>query len=100
MKVWPTSNKPARFSDLAGPIVEAIRFAYKMRRRHTDEDIPWHGLEISEKEQVTCLCAEESLSADALAWCLEDQGRDALEEIIGLALRLGIEQGRRLEKRP
>jgi hypothetical protein len=39
---------------------------------------------------------EETLKAEWLKVSDEDQGRDALQEIIGCALRLGIEQGFRM----
>lgn len=96
MKGWPENGEPADFSALADPICEALRFAYSLRRRNADVDIPWAGPEIGRHELATCHPAAHALSAENLRYSEEEQGRDALMEIVGLALRLGIEQGRRI----
>ena len=95
---WPDDDKPIRFELLANEICKAIRFAYKIKRQNEDQDIPWRGPNIGPSDRVTCLSPHEQLSAEMLAWSKDDQGRDALDEIVGLALRLGIEQGRRIFK--
>jgi hypothetical protein len=84
---WPEKGGPATFAMLADSICAAIRFAYQLKRQNQDQDIPWTGPDIGEDD--------EQLSAEMLALIEKDQGRDALDEIVGLALRLGIEQGRR-----
>jgi hypothetical protein len=94
---WPDKDdEPAMFEPIADAICNAIRFAYKMTRQNINKDIPWSGPNIGSEEKATCHQPIEQLSAKTLAYSLEDQGRDALDEIIGLALRLGIEQGRRI----
>ena len=95
---WPPDDAPANFEDLTAPICAAIRFAYRLQRRNQDRDIPWSGPEIGAEERATALLAQAQLGAVNLAYSLDDQGRDALTEIIGLAVRLGIEQGRRIVK--
>lgn len=93
---WPPYNAPACLEDLAGPIYNAICFAYQLTRQNADRDIPWSGPEIGVNQQANCPLAAEQLRAENLAYALDDQGRDALMEIVGLALRIGIEQGRRI----
>lgn len=93
---WPPNDAPASLEDLVGPICDAIRFAYTLARQHADRDIPWSGPEIGVAQQANCPLAADQLRAENLAYALDDQGRDALMEIVGLALRLGIEQGRRI----
>ena len=93
---WPPNDAPASLEDLVGPICDAIRFAYTLTRRQTDRDIPWSGPEIGVAQQANCPRAADQLRAENLAYALDDQGRDALMEIVGLALRIGIEQGRRI----
>jgi hypothetical protein len=93
---WPKGNEAADFEKLTKPLVRAVRFAYKLNRQNEDKDIPWKGLDIGWRERATCLSPETQLSAERLRYSDEEQGRDALEEIIGLALRIGIEQGRRI----
>ena len=93
---WPKDDKPVRFEELGWTITEAIRFAYRIDRINRDKDIPYDGLPIGKKERATCLEIEEALTSENLAYSEEDQGRDALVEIVDCAVRLGIEQGRRL----
>jgi len=95
---WPENDEPAEFGEIAKPILKAIRFAYRIRRRNKDKDIPWIGLDLGQDEKVTCIRPMDLLTVDGLAFSLEDQGRNTLEEIVSLAIQLGIEQGRRIEK--
>jgi len=97
-KQWPQDDQPVDFSDLADSIQAAILFAYTIKRKNVDKSIPWTGYDIGSDEKVTCFGPDEQLSAKSLAYSLDDQGRTAFEEIIGLAIRLGIEQGRRVFK--
>lgn len=95
---WPADGSPASIEDLIAPIYAAITFAYELQRRNVDQDIPWAGPPIGEDERANALAAHDQLRAWSLDYSLNDQGRDALTEIIGLALRIGIEQGRRIFK--
>jgi hypothetical protein len=83
---------------LSEPIIAAIRFAYRMVRRNEENDISWDGPNIGDRELATSLEPRERLSADALWYALDDQGNDALVEIVTLAIQLGIEQGRRMAR--
>jgi len=96
MKDWPENNQPANFEDIIAPLKKTLRFAYKMRRQNQNKDIPYDGFDIGARQRVTCFHADEILSVELLKFSKEDQGRDALDEILGIAVRLGIEQGRRL----
>ena len=100
MKKWSNQkDETAIFSDLADPILKAIRFAYKLKRKNIDEDIKWKGYDIGENDKVTCFSPDEKFKVKSLAWALEEHGMDALHEIITVAIQLGIEQGRRLCRR-
>lgn len=98
MKVdgWPEGNDPIDFEKLVKPLAKALRFAYSMRRQNKELDVPWKGPDIGWRERATCFGPKQQLSAKNLTYSNDEQGRDALNEIIGLALRLGIEQGRRI----
>ena len=98
MKVWNSEGKPENFSDLVNPLVDAIKFSYKLERKNEDKDIPYEGFDIGDREQISNLSPDELLKAKSLEWSKDDQGRTALEEIIGIAFQLGIEQGRRIDK--
>lgn len=89
-------DKPYSFDEIAEPILRAIRFAYKLERRNKGRSIPWRGPPIGRNEAACSPDFKERLRAGNLAYADEDQGRDALEEIVGVALQLGIEQGRRI----
>lgn len=95
---WPKDGKPADFSDLVEPVVKALRFCYSMRRKNQGIDVPWNGHNIGRDELVTCFDPLYALSAEMLTYDKEDQGREAVEVIVGIALQLGIEQGRRIER--
>lgn len=94
-KKWPKDNKYASFRDLCKPISEAIRFCYKLERHNEGKDCPWTGLPLIQSAGYG-MSGEEALSAERLKYDLEEQGRDALHMIIGIALKAGMEQGRRI----
>ena len=96
MKQWPAKNKSVNFYELCEPICKAIRFAYQLTRQNEGVSLPWDGLTIGERELVTCFSPDERLSKEQLEYDEEDQGRDALDVLVGLAIQLGIEQGRRM----
>ena len=93
---WPDDGSPLDYQSLADPIRKAVRFAYEMSRKNVGHSVPWNGPAIGRPEAATSLEAKHRLSAEALKYSEEDQGRDALDEIIGIAVQIGIEQGRRI----
>lgn len=95
---WPDNNVPLDFEQISRPILHAIRFAYDLKRRDRRRSIPWRGPEIAPRDQACCPKITERLKANHLSYAEEDQGRDALEEIVAAAIQLGIEQGRRLAR--
>ena len=96
---WPEDGGHLDFEALTRPVLHAIRFAYDLKRRDRRRNIPWRGPDIVHTGTLACCpTIAERLKAHRLAYSEEDQGRDALEEIIGAAIQLGIEQGRRLAK--
>lgn len=94
MKNWPADNKPADFDDMVKPFVRVLRFAYKMNRQNQGKDIPYTGF--NHNVNHVCFPIDQKLSAEQLAYDKNEQGRDALEVIIGAILQVGIEQGRRI----
>lgn len=98
MTDWPKDGMPLDYQAIHDPIVKAIRFAYDLIRKNQNRSIPWKGPSIGRPEAATSLEARNRLSAEMLRYSEEDQGRDALDEIIGVAIQIGIEQGRRIQK--
>lgn len=99
MKEWPADDRElVDFTELCMPLVRAMRHCYRLERRNVDVDVAYDGLNIGRDERAGCLPADRNLSAEYLRFVEDDQGRDALTEIIGLAVRLGLEQGRRMAR--
>lgn len=96
MKEWPEKSAIVRFTDITKPVIRAMKFAYTLKRKNRQRDIPWEGLDIGKEEQVGCFSPVDKLTAFNLEYSLDSQGRDALTEIVGVAVQLGIEQGRRM----
>lgn len=90
-KPWPDNNAIAAFADIVSPIRDAVNQAYSLKRKHGT--IKWSGLDIGHKEKVGCFSPDEDLSVNSLAYHAE-RDRDPMDVIIGIAVRLGIEQGR------
>lgn len=95
-KDWPKDGSPAYFGDLVEQVLNALNVAYKLERQNTDLDLPWEGFDRSREDMAACRPLADTLSAEGLAFSLEDQGREAIEEIIGAAIALGMEQGKRV----
>lgn len=98
-KKWPEQEKPVSFREITKPIKKAILFAYDIKRKNKRYSIPWKGLDIGEDSKVSCFSPDESLKYKNLKYSEREQGRDALDEIIGIAVQLGIEQGKRIFKK-
>lgn len=94
MKKWPDDDKPASFEDIATPFVKAIEFAYDIKRKNSDQSIPYNGYENGNPAGLPSIGT--LFSAESLKYDLEEQGRDALMVIINAAIQVGIEQGRRI----
>jgi len=92
---WPVDNKPTSFYHLSGAVREAVDFCYTLRRKNSKEDVPWNGPPLPEFLKAQCHEFHDALTADKMEYQLEGQDRDAMDVIIGIAMQLGMEQGRR-----
>lgn len=97
-KPWP-DEKPVNFRELVGPVCDAVRFSYDLSRRNEHRSIPWTGHNIGSEELVCSSPPHERLKRSELQYNEKEQGRDALEVLVGIAVQLGIEQGRRMERK-
>lgn len=97
-KPWPKSGTVS-FTDLVEPIITAIESAYdlQLKTKVFEDGVEWTGLDIGERDKVCCLSPSERLTGDQLRYSYVDQGRNPLAEIVGVAVQLGIEQGRRVQ---
>ena len=97
MTDWPENDELMRFEDLSKPVEDLVRQAYSLRRKPAiKEGLGWKGPSLPESMAATCLDFAETISAEGLRYNDEEQGRDPLITIIGIAVQLGIEQGRRI----
>ena len=96
MTEWPEDGSPALFENLSTPIVSAIRFAYHLERQNQHKNIAWNGPPWTTLYPV--VKTEERLKAGILTQLWHKNNKTALDEIIRLAIQLGIEQGERLFK--
>lgn len=96
---WPKKNKPASFRELVKCLRHAFLQGASWTRINEDADIKWAGPGQETLTGATSLEYEEWLMAENLRYSQDDQGRDFLDEIFGIALQLGMEQGRRVQAR-
>ena len=95
MKSWPEDkSETVPLEHIAKHIGDSIRFAYKLERKNEGKNIPYDGYDTPSSNHV-CFNPQTTLTAFHLEKS-KDQGRNALDEIIAIAIRLGIEQGQRL----
>jgi hypothetical protein len=115
MKQWPKDNKPVAFEELCDPLVQALadivgnglvrtvkvkrKGGYGFRSNTSDlATIEYAGYDIGSDDKATCSSPDYRLSGENLRHEWADQGRTPAEVIVGLAIQLGIEQGRRIER--
>jgi len=99
MKKWPKDpKKVVGFEDICQPIRSAMKQAYKLIRINKDKNIKWTGFEQCEECLATDFHPNEKLKAKSLKFNEDDQDRDALDVIIGIAVQQGIEQGMRMQR--
>lgn len=77
---------------------EAFGFAYDLTRTNESSDVPYGGYDIGRDERAGSFSPAERLTAEQLRYDELDQGRDAATVILGLAVQLGVEQGRRIQQ--
>lgn len=100
MTNWTEDDKEINFEDLVKPVIYAIKQVYILDRRgHGICDVKWVGPDLPKSMRATCPPYDKRLTAESLRYDEEEQGRDPLEVIIGIAVQLGIEQGRRIHKK-
>jgi hypothetical protein len=96
MKEWPDDDELVDFPSLVGPLRKALSHCYKLVRKNTGADCMYEGYNIGKNEQTICLTPDQELTAKSLEYNNNSQGRDAATTILSIAVRLGIEQGRRM----
>lgn len=96
---WPADNGLFMFENLSKSVRDALTQAYSLRRKSKKKNIIWSGPPTPQNMKTSVGEFEERLSASSLAYGEDDQGEDALDVIISIAIQLGMEQGRRFHIR-
>ena len=97
MKKWPENEtKTVYFGDLVDPLVQSMEHIYHLEIKNLD-DIPYDGYELGKNEGTSNLTPHEQLTKENLEYSLTEKGRSPLQEVLSIAVRLGIEQGRRIQ---
>lgn len=94
-KPWPEDGKPDSLDAIVRPLRKAVRAAYKLQRKNPRKDIPWTGHNIGKSALAVSYGPHERLTVPHLQRAAES-GRDAMEEILAIAVQLGVEQGQRI----
>ena len=92
-------DEPYSFDELTEPVCKAIRALYRLTPWNNGDSIKWTGPELGKRMKAHSLEFDELLTRESLEWNDEDQGRDPLMVVVGIAIQLGIEQGRRLYRK-
>lgn len=93
MQDWPKDDKPALFQDITEPLQRSVQWALE----HPGEDVPYNGLDVGEVLRPDLMSAERRLMNVYQIFRAGLTGPvTPLNEIIELAVQIGIEQGRRM----
>lgn len=92
MKKWPKDDSPVSFRELVEQIREAILFAFDIKRKNRNKNIPWEGYDIGEDSKVCWPSPNEKFRVKNM------KCKEPLDVILGVLLQLGIEQGKRIFK--
>ena len=92
MKDWP-KNGLINFGEAIGDLMKAVKAAYRLERRRPIRDIPWCGFDTPDSNHVEP-DPENALKVESMRW----SGHTPMEEILGIAFRLGYTQGIRRER--
>jgi hypothetical protein len=94
MKPWPLEGS-VNFCDLVEPLARILRENVTLSLTYTPST--YEGYDIGEREKACSPTPDQDLSPEWLEYH-KDHGRDLIDVILANAVRLGIEQGRRLER--
>ena len=93
-------DEPYSFDDLTVPVCDAIRELYDLKPRGDYGDkVEWTGPDLGKSLRANSLTFDVALTRDSLEYNNENQGRSPLQTVVGIAIQLGIEQGRRLYRK-
>ncbi len=96
MADWPIGMKPMRVEELVRPLKSAIQQAFELKgRKLLIDGIKWGGPGFGHPSASWEESPAAALSSSGIKRAAE-AGRDPLEQILVVAINLGIEQGKRV----
>lgn len=93
---FPRQSQTVRFDKLTGAVKQHLKSQFSFRRINRKKDLSWRGPSLPRFLAATCLSYNDHFKASNLRYSEQEQGRDALTEILGTVVQVGMEQGRRL----
>ena len=81
--------------DALEPIKKSLLFAYNVRRKNKNKDIPYNGYEVPESVAHVSLPYDAYLNTEGQKYN-ENQGRDMLDVFLMMAFQIGLENGQRM----
>ncbi len=90
---WPKDGTPVRFDAIYGPLRKAFTDLYDFTKKADECD--WTGLDLGDRELAGLFSPSTRLTKSQLDYDENEQDRDALDVLLGIAIQLGVEQGRR-----
>ena len=91
---WPEDGSQLSFTYLVGAVLHAVHECYELKKKDSG-DVDWQGPPLPKFLESSCLDFREKLTAESLAYAREERGLSAIEVLVGIAVQLGMEQGRR-----
>jgi len=97
---WRSDGEPEKLRDIVIPLKRTLKdLISSMKSYSTSKDLFYDGFTLGDNELITCLPPDQSLTFKNLCKEKKDQNRDPFDVILGIAVQLGIEQGRRIYKK-
>lgn len=99
MKQWPGGDETLPCDELLKPLHDAMTFAYRLHRQNFLKDIPYSGYDIGRREKEAMLSPDQLFKAESMKWAEEQHDTPAYQQILHVAFLLGLEQGRRIQRK-
>lgn len=97
MKEWPKNGDTLSLKEIVDPLVDAFDQCYNRTRKNEAADFTYKGLDFGAPEKAEGLSPAESLTNAGFAAAERAKGQTPLHVILETGVKLGIEQGRRIQ---
>jgi len=94
---YPDALDFGKLAAVARNMIEQVADV-EVTRKPGDEGVEYDGPPLHPRFFVASFKPREALSKEKLDFAEQDQGRDALEEVLAVVLQMGVEQGLRMAR--